>query len=303
MVRQQHERGGQRPQQLGSRAPSAHPGPQAFGDRCVRAGRGGWDEGERRGGVGGGPSGGRGGEAVDHAGDEVAGRGEHRGRVELQPQRIGRRHGRDDDLQPLERQRPGRQCGLRSPARREGGGGGLPGRLGGGLGGRDRLGSRELAGPEQFGDVLEGAADGQAGGVQAAEPERIGGDLGDSRLDRDVHGPRRAPRAAAKGQPDRRGVPDRVRAGRPGRRRDPGAVLRHDRRRLPRPDQGAVRQAGLRRRPPGRDALPQRPGHGRGQLGVRRARRPGVVPAGRRPGPGSAATRSRTSRGSTPTGR
>ena len=47
----------------------------------------------------------------------------------------------------------------------------------------------------------------------------------------------------------------------------------------PRPDPGAVRQAGLRGRPAGRDALPQRPGHGRGQLGVRRARRPG-----RRPG-------------------
>ena len=39
-------------------------------------------------------------------------------------------------------------------------------------------------------------------------------------------------------------------------------------------DQGAVRQAGLRGRHPGRDALPQRPGHGRGELGVRRARRP-----------------------------
>ena len=51
-----------------------------------------------------------------------------------------------------------------------------------------------------------------------------------------------------------------------------GAVLRHHRRGLPRADQGAVRQARLRRRHPGRDALPQRPGHGRGELGVRRAR-------------------------------
>ena len=73
---------------------------------------------------------------------------------------------------------------------------------------------------------------------------------------------------------DRRRVPARVRARGQGRRRVTGAVLRHHRRRLPRADQGAVRQARLRRWHPGRDALPQRPGHGRGELGVRRARRP-----------------------------
>ncbi len=164
---------------------------------------------------------------------------------------------------------------------------------------------------------------------------------------------------------DRRRVPARVRARGQGRRRVTGAVLRHYRRRLPRADQGAVRQARLRRWHPGRDALPQRPGHGRGELGVRRARRPrrrpgrldqhmrerdrragrqrrpavvhpgvpvrvrdqrGRPPSGIRSicpgpggsvcgrrtrsgsrcrprGPGSAATRSRTSRASTPTGR
>ena len=57
----------------------------------------------------------------------------------------------------------------------------------------------------------------------------------------------------------------RSRPRRPGRR--PGPVLRHHRRRHARADQRAVRQARLGRRHPGGDALPQRPGHGRGQLG------------------------------------
>ena len=60
--------------------------------------------------------------------------------------------------------------------------------------------SRELAGPEQFGDFLIGAADGEADGVQATEAERPRGDLGDRRLDRDVDGARGAPRAPAPGQ-------------------------------------------------------------------------------------------------------
>ena len=42
----------------------------------------------------------------------------------------------------------------------------------------------------------------------------------------------------------------------------------------PGPDRRAVRQARQRHRHAGRDALPQRPRHGRGQLGRRRARRP-----------------------------
>ena len=44
---------------------------------------------------------------------------DHRRRVQVQPQRIGRRHRRDDHLQALERQRPGRQRGLRGPPGRE----------------------------------------------------------------------------------------------------------------------------------------------------------------------------------------
>ena len=73
----------------------------------------------------------------------------------------------------------------------------------------------------------------------------------------------------------RRRVPAGVRDRGQGRRRRPGPLLRHHRRRLAGPDPGAVRQAGQRGRHPGRDALPQRPGHGRGQLGLRRPGRPG----------------------------
>ena len=73
----------------------------------------------------------------------------------------------------------------------------------------------------------------------------------------------------------RRRVPAGVRGRGAGGRRGPGPVLRHDRRRHAVPDPGAVRQAGQPGRPAGGDPLPQRPGHGGGQLGLRRARRPG----------------------------
>ncbi len=66
----------------------------------------------------------------------------------------------------------------------------------------------------------------------------------------------------------------------------------------PGPDPGAVRQAGHRGRHAGRDALPQRPGHGRGQLGVRRAGRPGR--RARTPGSTPASTASASGR-ATPT--
>jgi hypothetical protein len=131
------------------------------------------------------------GQAVHHSGDDAPpGRG-HGGRVELEPERIGRRHRRDDHLQPLERQRPGGQRGLRGPSRGQRRGPGLPGFPRG----------PELAGPEQFGDLLEGAADREAGDVQAAETQTVAGDLGDGRLDRDVRDPGRPPRPPPPGQP------------------------------------------------------------------------------------------------------
>jgi hypothetical protein len=109
----------------------------------------------------------------------------------LKPERVGRRHRRDDHLEPLERQRPGRQRGLRGPSGRHRRGPGLP-----------RLGRRpELAGPEQLGDLLEGPADREPGGVEAAETEAVTGDLGDGRLDRDVRGPGGPSRPASPGQP------------------------------------------------------------------------------------------------------
>ena len=77
----------------------------------------------------------------------------------------------------------------------------------------------------------------------------------------------------------RRGLPHRVRAGRQGGGRGPGPLLRHHRRGLTAADQGALRQARLRDGDAGGDALPQRPGHGRGELGLRCARR-----SRRRPG-------------------
>src|SRR5579859_7689518 len=77
---------------------------------------------------------------------------------------------------------------------RGGRGGGSSGGWGGGWRG-------ELAGPEEFGDVLEGTAGGQADGVQAAEAQAVAGDLGDGRLDRDVGDAGRAAGAAAPGQP------------------------------------------------------------------------------------------------------
>src|SRR5207249_7628792 len=55
--------------------------------------------------------------------------------------------------------------------------------------------------PEQFGDLLEGPADREAGRVEAAEPEAVAGDLGDGRLDGDVRDPGGPPRAAPAGQP------------------------------------------------------------------------------------------------------
>ena len=131
------------------------------------------------------------GQAVHHAGDDVPPGREHGRLVELEPERIGRRHGRDDHLEPLERQGPGGQRGLRGPARRQRRGPRLP---------RFPRGP-ELAGPEQLGDLLEGPADREAGRVQPAEPQAVTGDLGDGRLDRDVRDPGGPPRPAPPGQP------------------------------------------------------------------------------------------------------
>src|SRR5487761_1125446 len=101
------------------------------------------------------------GEAVDHACDEGVGGGDHRGTVQVQPQRVGGGQRGRDHLQPLQRQRPGGQCGLRRGPGRDGFRGGLPGGL------RRRAwcdGLRwcatwerrgEVPGPEQGGDVLE----------------------------------------------------------------------------------------------------------------------------------------------------
>ena len=122
--------------------------------------------------------------------DEAPPGRDHGRLVELQPERVGRRHRRDDHLEPLERQRPGGQRGLRGPPRRQRRRPGLP-RLPRGP---------ELAGPEQFGDFLEGTADREAGGVQAAEAEAVAGDLGDGRLDRDARDPGGPPRPPPPGQ-------------------------------------------------------------------------------------------------------
>ena len=113
-------------------------------------------------------AGGRRGQAVHHPGDDAPARRAHRLRVQVQPQRIGGGHGRHDDLEPLERQRPGRQRGLRAPAHLQRGGRRLPRRRRRSLRAQrpDRPVPRaggELAGPQQLGHVLEGAAGGEAG--------------------------------------------------------------------------------------------------------------------------------------------
>ena len=170
----------------GARGPSAAARP----DRPVLTRRGGsvwWWRWIRW--AGGDPCGRRG-QAVHHAHDEAPPGRDHGRLVELQPERVGRRHRRDDHLEPLERQRPGGQRGLRGPPRRQRRGPGLP-RLPRGP---------ELAGPEQFGDFLEGTADREAGGVQAAEAEAVAGDLGDGRLDRDARDPGGPPRPPPPGQ-------------------------------------------------------------------------------------------------------
>ena len=186
MIGQQHQRGGDRAQQPRAGPAVAQPRPEAFRDRLACAGRRGpWAAGA------GAAAALAAGQAVHHAGDDVPPGREDSRRVELQPERIGRRHRRDDHLEPLERQRPCGQSGLRGPPRRQRRGPGLP---------RFPRGP-ELTGPEQLGDLLEGAADREAGGVQAAETEAIAGDLGDGRLDRDVRGPGGPPRPPPAGQP------------------------------------------------------------------------------------------------------
>ena len=58
----------------------------------------------------------------------------------------------------------------------------------------------ELAGPQQLGHVLEGAAGGEPGRIEAAVAQPTGRDLGNGRLDRDVRDAGRAPRPASPGQ-------------------------------------------------------------------------------------------------------
>ena len=55
----------------------------------------------------------RAGQALDHARDHVPACGHHRRAIELEPERVGRGHRRDDHLQPLQQQRARRQRRLR----------------------------------------------------------------------------------------------------------------------------------------------------------------------------------------------
>ncbi len=146
--------------------------------------------------------GGRWGQAVHQPGDDAPAGRAHRLRIQVQAQRIGGGHGRHDHLEPLERQRSGRQRGLRAPAHLQRGGRRLPRGGGHSLAGPE-AGPRpvgELAGPQQLGHVLEGAAGGEPGRIEAAVAQPAGRDLGDGRLDRDVHDTGRAPRPAPPGQ-------------------------------------------------------------------------------------------------------
>jgi len=62
------------------------------------------------------------------------------------------------------------------------------------------MSGRELAGPEQFGHVLEAAAHREPRDVVAAIAQAVAGDLGDRRLHGDVRGAGRASRPAAQSQ-------------------------------------------------------------------------------------------------------
>ncbi len=70
-------------------------------------------------------------QAAHHAGDERPAGRDHGRVIQLQPELVGGGQRRHDDLQPLQRQRPGRQRGLSGGAGRQGLGGGLPSRAAG----------------------------------------------------------------------------------------------------------------------------------------------------------------------------
>ncbi len=126
--------------------------------------------------------------------------GDDRRRVEVQPQRIGRRERGHDHLQPLERQGSCGQRGLRCTARRDRRVGGLPGA---GLARRIWLrlaGLAENAAPQQASDLLEVALAGELNGVVTAVAQLVAGDLGDLRLDHKLGRSRCAARPAAPGE-------------------------------------------------------------------------------------------------------
>ena len=201
VVGQQDQRGRQGAPQRRAGPSVTQPRPQPVRDRIVRARivrdrtiRDGEGRGEGRAVGAGRRAAGRRGAGSPPAGDDAAPGRDYRRRIQLQPQRVGGRHGGHDDLEPLEQQRPGGQCGLRGPACGQRGGRRPPRR-------RGLRGRREFAGPEQLGDVLEGTAGGEPDDVEAAVAQPVAGDLGDGRLDRDVGHAGGTPGTAAPGQP------------------------------------------------------------------------------------------------------
>ncbi len=101
------------------------------------------------------PAGPAGGRLSVMPGDQRAASGDDRRRVEVQPERVGRREGGHDHLEPLERQRSGGQRGLCCAARRDSRVGSLPGAVRVSLI-RVRLARiAESARPQQAGDLLE----------------------------------------------------------------------------------------------------------------------------------------------------
>ena len=128
------------------------------------------------------------GQAVDHPGDDGAARGDDRGRVQVQPQRIGGGHRRDDDPQPFQRQRSLRERGLRAGAGRH--------RLGRGPPGPVVAVVAEAAGPQPGGHLLKRAPQRELGHLQAPVADPAVRDLGQLRLDDEVRGARRAARLA-----------------------------------------------------------------------------------------------------------
>jgi hypothetical protein len=124
MVGEQGHRGTQRAKQARIRPFRADLVPEPAGDTAFG------QPGRRRARTGSRRRAARVGQAVDHPGDDVPASRHDRGRIQVQPERIGGRHGGDDHPQPFQRQGALRQRGLRAAARRHRRRGRLP-RLGG----------------------------------------------------------------------------------------------------------------------------------------------------------------------------